>query len=40
MRRQLVAAGERYRGRALLIGAMFFLSPWATVSFPLLSGAC
>ena len=32
------AAGQRYRWRAVLIGAMFFLSPWATISFPLLAG--
>ena len=33
------AAGGRYRVRAVLIAAMYFLSPWATVGFPLLSGA-
>ena len=33
------AAGGRYRARAALLAAMYFLSPWATVGFPLLSGA-
>jgi putative MFS transporter len=33
------AAGRRHRARAALLAAMYFLSPWATVGFPLLSGA-
>jgi putative MFS transporter len=33
------AAGRRHRARAALLTAMYFLSPWATVGFPLLSGA-
>ena len=33
------AAGSQHRWRALLLGAMYFLSPWATIGFPLLSGA-
>jgi MFS transporter, putative metabolite:H+ symporter len=33
------AAGARHRARAALLTAMYFLSPWATVGFPLLSGA-
>ena len=32
-------AGQRYRLRAALISALYFLSPWATIGFPLLSGA-
>jgi putative MFS transporter len=32
-------AGRRYRLRAALLAAMYFLSPWATIGFPLLSGA-
>jgi MFS transporter, putative metabolite:H+ symporter len=33
------ASGGRHRARAALLTAMYFLSPWATVGFPLLSGA-
>lgn len=33
------AAGRGLRLRALLFGALDFLSPWATIGFPLLSGA-
>lgn len=29
----------QHRRRALLLSAMYFLSPWATIGFPLLSGA-
>jgi putative MFS transporter len=32
-------AGRRYRLRAALVAALYFLSPWATIGFPLLSGA-
>jgi putative MFS transporter len=32
-------AGWRHRTRAVLLGALYFLSPWATIGFPLLSGA-
>lgn len=32
-------AGQHYRRRAALLIAIYFLSPWATVGFPLLSGA-
>ncbi len=32
-------AHREYRLRAVLLGAMYFLSPWATIGFPLLSGA-
>jgi putative MFS transporter len=33
------AAGGRHRLRAILLGVLYFLSPWATIGFPLLSGA-
>jgi putative MFS transporter len=33
------AAGRQHRLRAFLLCAMYFLSPWATIGFPLLSGA-
>jgi MFS transporter, putative metabolite:H+ symporter len=33
------AEGRLYRLRAGLLGALYFLSPWATIGFPLLSGA-
>jgi MFS transporter, putative metabolite:H+ symporter len=33
------ARGRQHRLRALLLGAMYFLTPWATIGFPLLSGA-
>jgi putative MFS transporter len=33
------AAGKRHRLRAVLLGLLYFLSPWATIGFPLLSGA-
>jgi putative MFS transporter len=33
------AAGRQHRLRAILLGALYFLSPWATIGFPLLSGA-
>jgi putative MFS transporter len=33
------SAGRRYRGRAGLMAALYLLSPWATIGFPLLSGA-
>ena len=33
------AAGRRHRLRALLLSLLYFLSPWATIGFPLLSGA-
>jgi putative MFS transporter len=33
------SAGWRLRWRAILFGALDFLSPWATIGFPLLSGA-
>lgn len=32
-------AGRQLRWRAVLFGALDFLSPWATIGFPLLSGA-
>src|SRR5262249_15908349 len=32
-------AGPQHRLRAVLLGAMYFLSPWATIGFPLLIGA-
>lgn len=32
-------AGRVHRQRAALIGVLYFLSPWATIGFPLLSGA-
>lgn len=32
-------AGRIHRRRAALIGALYLLSPWATIGFPLLSGA-
>jgi putative MFS transporter len=33
------ADGRHHRARAALLTALYFLSPWATVGFPLLSGA-
>jgi putative MFS transporter len=33
------ASARTYRLRAILLSAMYFLSPWATIGFPLLSGA-
>jgi MFS transporter, putative metabolite:H+ symporter len=33
------AAGRQHRLHALLLGALYFLGPWATIGFPLLSGA-
>ena len=33
------ASSRRNRLRAMLLSAMYFLSPWATIGFPLLSGA-
>jgi putative MFS transporter len=33
------AAGGQHRRRAVLLSALYFLSPWATIGFPLLSGA-
>jgi putative MFS transporter len=33
------AAGWEYRRRALLLGVLDFLGPWALIGFPLLSGA-
>lgn len=33
------ATGRRYQRRAALVAALYFLSPWATIGFPLLSGA-
>jgi putative MFS transporter len=32
-------AQHPYRGRMLLLCALYFLGPWATIGFPLLSGA-
>src|SRR5581483_3406685 len=32
-------AARAYRSRMLLLGALYFLGPWATIGFPLLSGA-
>jgi len=34
-----MAGGRRHCVRAALLGALYFLSPWATIGFPLLSGA-
>src|SRR5205814_10254967 len=31
-------SGRRHRLRFFLLGALFFLSPWPTIGFPLLSG--
>jgi putative MFS transporter len=33
------ASSRPYRRRAVLLSAMYFLGPWATIGFPLLSGA-
>lgn len=33
------SSGKRHRANLILIACLFFLSPWATVAFPLLSGA-
>jgi putative MFS transporter len=33
------ASGRQHRLRLILLSALYFLSPWATIGFPLLSGA-